>query len=161
MAVDLRGALPLMFGVAGIGFGIATLLARGPERVDPPRLAGPPPARFERLPERGLDEETVRRVVREELDHAQKGRPESATSAPAEEVRNAPPPTDEQVKATERARQTVDASIRSGLWSDRDRDELRSALRDSPGDLRLEVTDPLIIAINQGKVRVDFVGPPF
>jgi hypothetical protein len=161
MAVDLRGALPLMFGVAGIGFGTATLLARAPEKVDPPRLAGPPPARFERLPERGLDEETVRRVVREELDHAQKDRSESATSVPSEEVTNAPPPTDDQVKAVERGRQTVEASVRSGVWSDRDRDELRSALRDAPGNLHLEVIDPLIIAINQGKVRVDFVGPPF
>jgi hypothetical protein len=107
-----------------------------------------------------VDEATLRRVVREELSEALKSAPGAPSPAPAEEEL-APAPDPEAIALFEKARQTVDSGIRAGVWSNSDREELRSALRKLPGNLHHDVTEPLLAAVNQDRVRVDTDGPIF
>jgi hypothetical protein len=103
------------------------------------------------------DRAALRALVREELA-ASKPR----ADAPRADRDPAPEPslTDAQLQAFDRARATVDSSIAQGTWTPENRAQLRMTMAQLPAETSLEIVRPLLIAVNEGKVRWEGHGPP-
>jgi len=146
-AAALGGALALAFG-AGL------YLARP---ASPVRAAAPPPAVAERVVveragqaagPRGASLDEIRAAVREEVARRAEGEPPAPPPGRAEEVR----------AAVAKASAAVAEGIGRGVWSDRERGELRAQLAQlGPAEIH-EVLSPLFQAINAQQLQLE--GPP-
>lgn len=139
-------------GALALAFGAGLYLARpaAPAPAPAPALAErviverPGPSAAPRGP--SIDE--IRAAVREEMGQR------SADAPPA-----APPDRAEQVRAAvARATAAVAEGVRRGVWSDRERGELRAQLVQLGTAEIHEVLSPLFQAINAQQIRLD--GPP-
>lgn len=82
---------------------------------------------------------------------------EGAPAAPA-----APrPPSAESVAASEDAAQRVDEAIGRGAWTDRDRIALRGVMPELTNEQTEVVMSKLVLAINEGRLKLDSPGPLF
>jgi hypothetical protein len=104
------------------------------------------------------DRAALRVLIREELaaskPAADRARPDR--DPPAAE----PTLTDAQLQAFDRARATIDSGIAQGTWTAEDRAQLRLTVAQLPAETSLEIVRPLLIAVNEGKVRWQGHGPP-
>jgi hypothetical protein len=108
------------------------------------------------------DRASLRAAVREELA-AQHAAEQRSDARPAS-TDNDPAPralTDTQIKAFDVARTQVDQGIASRRWTMEDRAQLRANLATLPNETRFELLSPLIVAVNEGRVRFDGRGPLF
>lgn len=141
-------------GALALAFGAGLYLARP---AAPAAAAAAAPARAERViverpgpsaAPRGPSIDEIRAAVREEMGQR------SADEPPA-----APPDRAEQVRAAvARANAAVAEGVRRGVWSDRERGELRAQLVQLGTAEIHEVLSPLFQAINAQQIRLD--GPP-
>jgi hypothetical protein len=104
------------------------------------------------------DRAALRALVREEIAA-------SRPHADAPGADRAPTPaeatlTDAQIQAFDRARAAVDSGIAQGTWTPENRIELRMTMAQLPAETTMEIVRPLLIAMNEGKVRWEGHGPP-
>jgi hypothetical protein len=64
-----------------------------------------------------------------------------------------------QLKGYDRARAAVDEAVTRGTWTDEDSERLHEALVLLPPEAATEVVQPLLLAINEGHVRLEGRGP--
>jgi hypothetical protein len=114
------------------------------------------------------DKEEIRTLIREELraiaaEQQQRGAaPESP--APSEESKQADlmaALTAQQLAHYDQSKNLIAAGLARGTWTQADRDQLHERFNDVPGDLRMELVRPLIVAANRGKLKFEGVGPIF
>ena len=169
---------PLVIGVSclllGIGVGVGVALTRSP---GVPRSAGaqassavaPSPAPSIVLVGAATaklgddDRAALRAILREELvaeRAATEGRSDAGREAP-DEPRPARDLSSEQLKVYDRARVEVDDGIARGAWTEDDRAQLRASLATLPPETRIEIIRPLVVSVNEGKVRFAGRGPLF
>ncbi|MFZ5892563.1 MAG: hypothetical protein ACOY0T_16010 [Myxococcota bacterium] len=168
----------------GVGLGVGWFAHRQPEapiksRAEAPAAAAKPAeasalnAQLGAGMERSLDMALMRGVVREEVRaaladgtlqapqvnaaHAQKAANAETELADAEEAMAGAAPT----AAYTQAKAQVAEGIRRGVWTERERRELSSALGEMSPAERTVVVHEVIRATNQGKLRIDFEGPLF
>jgi hypothetical protein len=108
------------------------------------------------------DRAALRALMREELAAA---RAPGEPRAPAGRAESPPPDdrplTNDEIKAYDRVRAMTDDRIARGEWTEKDRATARVAMATIPPDQRIELMQPLMIAVNTGKVRFDGRGPLF
>jgi hypothetical protein len=106
------------------------------------------------------DRAALRALIREELAAGMtqsRGDDAGATTL-------APRPPSQPLETTDsyvQARSVVDDGISHGSWSPADRTRLRDALSSLPTEARLEIVQPLVVAVNSGRVRFEGHGPLF
>jgi hypothetical protein len=154
-------------GVAGVAGGLALGRLPGVSRAGaqpcpvPTFLAqdAPPPvqALSEPVAARLSEEDklALRAMVRQEVAAM---RPPS-TASETESSASVPPPPVEVIAALASARDSVDDAIVRGGWTPADRRQLRARLAGVSAEKREEVMLPLIVAVNEGRVRFDGHGP--
>jgi len=111
-----------------------------------------------------LDQAVLRRVVREELSQAlANSAPPAQAAAPPrpDEPEPSPAPSQAVIERFDRARGDVDEGIRRGTWTMSDREKLQSALADLTPEMREAVMRPLVVAANEGRIRIEPHGPLF
>jgi hypothetical protein len=103
--------------------------------------------------------EEVRGAVREEVAAAAAATPtKQGDEQPARtDEQPSPEPTAGYVKAREHVAQRLSA----GTWSVADRDDMRDAVLTMNDRERQELMKQVILAVNQGKMRVELEGPLF
>jgi hypothetical protein len=151
--------------------GVAALLAAAffagrlgrsfsPPVSSPPPQPVPPLLRARAVPgvvcpADSLGAEQVRDIVREELGRA--APPARQTTNPRPEP---PPPTVEQVTASDQALTVVSEARQVGRWTAADREQLRRLLPQLDPRQREALQEELIPAINNQELRLDLPGPP-
>jgi hypothetical protein len=131
------------------------------EEPSAPILPPPPPATVvvtgpTRLSD--ADRDALRGLIREELRAARVTADAGGASPEPEATDRAV--SNQDVKAYDQARATVDEAIARGSWTEADRAQLRVQLASLPTPMREELLGPLFVSINTHKVRFDGHGPP-
>jgi hypothetical protein len=106
----------------------------------------------------------VRQVVREEITAALAAQPAAARDPGpvADDSVPAPALAPEHQRKLEQAQTSVAAALARGTWGHEDRDGLRAILSQLPPEMEQQVLGPLMVAVNQDKLKVAFFdGPPF
>lgn len=101
---------------------------------------------------RGLSEDELRRVVREELAAGSSAHP---AAAPAPAARAADP------AVLETGMQRVTAAIARRLWTHDDAIALGHTLEAATSEQRTEILHTLIPALNRGEIKLNYRGEPF
>jgi hypothetical protein len=110
------------------------------------------------------DRAALRAMIHEELAADRAATAASRADAgrePARDDRPEPTLSNEQLKAYDRARTEVDRGIASGMWTEDDRLQLRASLATLPGETRIEIVRPLLVAVNARKVHFQGRGSLF
>jgi len=164
-------------GLFGLAVGVAAawlFMSRRPAPPRPPRTQAAAEAPAATAPQivlgavtarLGEDErESLRALIRRELQatvaraEAQPGASENNAAVP-NEMRDRLPSGARS--AYDEATATVDESIRSRTWTEKDRQRLRQQMADLPAEARQAVLTPLILAVNAGDVHFEGRGPLF
>jgi hypothetical protein len=108
------------------------------------------------------DRAALRAMIHEELvaERPAPDAPAAALRAPAAQQADAPI-APEQLESYDGARVEVDRAIARGAWTSDDRARLRVSLAALPVETRIEITRPLLVAVNAGQVRFEGRGPLF
>jgi hypothetical protein len=141
----------VLAGLAVIGaFALGTRFSASTERVEVHREPGTTRVVTETRTAAGatLTAEQVRSIVREEL---------ATTREPA-----APEPqaVEAREQSAARAHEVVARAIDQGTWTEQDRDDLLTAMRDLDRAHADDVLAELFPALNDGRVRLTFDGSP-
>lgn len=164
---------PIVLLVAGLAGGLAISKLGQSERVtyvasasapELPTTATQPARGPSQSGEPALDQGALRRVVREELTQALANSPAPAQpAAPAklDEPDPSPAPSQATIERFDSARVDVEQGIRRGAWTASDREKLQSVLGDLTPEMREALLRPLVVAANEGRLKVETQGPLF
>jgi hypothetical protein len=171
-----RSPLPrVLVAAVGIGAGAAAMHLLDSAHAPSPQaaLAAPPSAATEERPVPVVigpvsarlsddDKHAIARMVREELGALQPAPASAADSgaAPPENDRSSPS-SPAVAEARERVRVAVEQGIARGTWTDEDVMAMREAMVPMSGQDRVDAIRPLVIAVNEGRVRRVGRGPLF
>ena len=103
------------------------------------------------------DKAALRAMIREELAAARPPPVESHEPSPAATLER--PISNDDLKAYDQVRAIVADGLHRGSWTEEDRAHARRTLGSLPPEMRLELVGPLIVAVNQQKVRFEGTGP--
>jgi hypothetical protein len=104
------------------------------------------------------DKAALRALLREELAAQHLAAARDTASAPPEESPMANL-SHEQLKSYDEARSAVDDAIARGVWTSDSRADLRGTTASLPAQARVEIAQPLVVAVNSGKVHFEGHGP--
>ena len=164
---------PIVLLATGLAMGLAiSKLDRGAHTTNVASASEPPLPATTVREARGqiqsglsaLDQAALRRVVREELAQALADHPapaHSAAPARSDEPDPSPAPSQATIERFDSARADVAQGIRRGTWTTTDRERLRSVLLELTPEMRETVTRPLVVAANEGRIRVETHGSLF
>jgi hypothetical protein len=96
-----------------------------------------------------LDEDGRRRPV-QHVERAEKS-----------EDKDPAPTSPEAVSAMNAGGDVISRAVAAGVWTDRDRNQMRGVLATAPNEAKKALVQQLIALINADKVKVNIVGPPF
>jgi hypothetical protein len=118
-------------------------------------VVGPTTARLD-----DADKNALRAIVREELAAERAAAAASASTTAADDPQQWQL-SDAAMKSYDVVHARVDDAITRGAWTPDDRDALRLQLGNLPAEARVEALRPLVVAVNDGRVRFTGHGPLF
>lgn len=108
------------------------------------------------------DIDKLRLVIREELRSANNAMREVSLceESAAATIDQRPTEPEQTVEFTD-TKQFVESKIRGGVWNEEDRYLLRERLSDLSPIQSEDIMEQLIVAINNGSIKLSLEGPPF
>lgn len=108
-----------------------------------------------------IDQDALREMIRDELASAATARQPAQTPANPVMETVVASLTPQQREAYSEMGSMVDRAVSRGTWTDEDRAHFMDGRVKIPGELALEMTQRLIVAVNAGQVQVAAQGMPF